>query len=200
MELMKLGGPMMWPLLAASIAAFAIIIERFIFLGAYKVPKSLRATSSRSEAAAACSGVPVLAEFAKLLSADRPNAAALEMTGAAVVADMENRLGILASLAKTSTLMGLLGTILGMISTFSAIAGASAGVDMGILAEGLWQALITTAAGLFIAIPSFIASAVFEAKVKRMADALTLAANIAVIESEGGGRAERASTETGGAS
>ena len=73
--------------------------------------------------------------------------------------------------------MGLLGTVLGMISTFSEIANAQAGVNMNQLAGGIWQALITTAAGLVIAIPALFFLHHFQSRVNSVASALSEAAN-----------------------
>ena len=73
--------------------------------------------------------------------------------------------------------MGLLGTILGMINTFSRIAESASGVDMTMLAGGIWQALLTTAAGLCIAIPALFFLSFFQNRVRRVADALNKAGN-----------------------
>lgn len=73
--------------------------------------------------------------------------------------------------------MGLLGTVLGMISAFSEIATAQAGVNMNQLAGGIWQALITTAVGLFIAIPSLFFLHYFQRRTDDVASALSEAAN-----------------------
>lgn len=178
MELMRLGGPMMWPLLAVSIAALAIILERFWAVIAYRVPRGITTHSSRTQVIEAASKLEPLSAFVQELRSEAPNEDMLAMEGQSVVADMEKRLGLLAMLAKCATLMGLLGTILGMIETFSVIADTTSGIDMSLLARGLWQALITTAAGLIIAIPSYIALALLEGRAQAMAQFLSLAANI----------------------
>lgn len=204
MQLMLLGGPMMWPLLIASVVALAIVVERCIYLSGCRAPSGIRPTSTREEVLAACAGNAALEDFRRTLEPERPDEIVVQMTGESVVAAMEERLGLLSAIAKAATLMGLLGTILGMIETFSSISSSTAGVDMSMLAEGLWQALITTATGLVIAIPSFVALAVFEGRVKRMAAFLTLAANITLARAkraepaapadahDGGGRGGRA--------
>ena len=66
-----------------------------------------------------------------------------------------------------------------MIDTFSVVAATTSGIDMTLLADGLWQALITTAAGLVIAIPAFLAYAWFAGRCRQMSAFLSLAANIA---------------------
>lgn len=75
-----------------------------------------------------------------------------------LAAMMDKRLPLLATLGRISPLLGLLGTIIGMIQTFAVIAQSRSGIDMELLAEGIWQALITTATGLIIAIPAVFAT------------------------------------------
>ncbi len=179
MELMTLGGPLMWALLAVSIAVLAIIVERWLVLSRYKVPKGLTAVSTVEDVRAALRGVEALSEFAAAVDMPRASEGRLVLAGEAVVAKMEERLGVLATLARAATLLGLLGTILGMIDTFSVVAATTSGIDMTLLADGLWQALITTAAGLVIAIPAFLAYAWFAGCCRQMSAFLSLAANIA---------------------
>ncbi len=87
-------------------------------------------------------------------------------------------------LAKSATLLGLLGTVLGMIGAFFVVSSSTTGVDMSELSRGLWQALITTAAGLIIAIPAYIAVAWFQTRADAMGELLTLAANIVLAGKE----------------
>ena len=100
---------------------------------------------------------------------------------------LEARLSTLSILARLAPLMGLLGTVLGMIETFSEIADAQAGVNMNQLAGGIWQALITTAAGLFIAIPALFFLHYFQTRADAAASALSEAAN-AVLPADGESR------------
>ena len=79
---------------------------------------------------------------------------AVEDTGRHVVHDMERFLNTLGTIAGISPLLGLLGTVIGMIEVFSAIMISGVG-DANVLAGGISQALITTAAGLTVAIPSY---------------------------------------------
>lgn len=178
MELMRLGGPVMWPLLLISVAALAIVIERFWVSMPLRAPRGITTRSNPAEVISALAEAEALSGFRAALEDPGSDADRITMEGESVTGFMEKRLGILAALAKCATLLGLLGTVLGMIGTFSVIASARGGVDMSLLAEGLWQALITTAAGLVIAIPSYIALAFFEARAEAMAKFLTLAANI----------------------
>ena len=91
--------------------------------------------------------------------------------------------------------VNLIPTILGMITTFSRIAEARSGVDMSLLAGGIWQALLTTAAGLCIAIPALFFLSCFQGKVRRVADALNKAGNAALLADGGPGITVRAGAE-----
>lgn len=83
-------------------------------------------------------------------------------------------------LGQTAPLLGLLGTVIGMINTFARIASAASGVDMGMLADGIWQALITTAAGISIAIPVTLCVGLFQSRTRAVREALTLVGNAAL--------------------
>ena len=194
MDILLMGGWMMWPLTLISITATAIIVERLLLFSSFRFPP--RSAPALLEEAVRGNRAPLLAElenverlrrFASLLSADGPGKeAALRIEGEAVVKALEARLPLLSILARLAPLMGLLGTVLGMIETFSEIANAQAGVNMNQLAGGIWQALITTAAGLIIAIPSLFFLHYFQTRVQHAAEALSETAN-AVLASEGDG-------------
>ncbi len=187
MELMRLGGWMMWPLLAASVAALAIVIERSLVLFGCSFPdgkfeKLLHEAvkqGSMQELSSHMGKTALVSNFASLLvsNTEGDKETELRTEGELIVARLEARLPLLALLARLSPLMGLLGTILGMITTFSHIADARTGVDMAMLAGGIWQALLTTAAGLIIAIPSLFFLSLFRNRVRRVAYALNQAGN-----------------------
>ena len=129
-----------------------------------------------------------LRRFAALLTASGTcREAALRIEGEAVIQRLEARLPLLSILARLAPLMGLLGTVLGMIQTFSEISNAQAGVNMNQLAGGIWQALITTAAGLIIAIPALFFLHQFRTRIDTVASALSEAAN-AVLAAGGDGQ------------
>ncbi|MCF0253070.1 MAG: MotA/TolQ/ExbB proton channel family protein [Duodenibacillus sp.] len=178
MELMAMGGWMMWPLLAVSIINLALVIERWWVIRGARPPAVLGATSTRAEVLAAVRERAAYEDFQAALRQTPPSAAKVELAGQSVILKMEKRLAVLDILAKSATLMGLLGTVCGMITAFAVIANSQGGVDMTQLAGGLWQALITTAAGLVIAIPSLIMLALFRSTVADTAHFLSLAGNI----------------------
>jgi biopolymer transport protein ExbB len=164
---MRMGGATMWPLLAFSIAALAVAIERFIALRRAKinvneflakVRKALVVNRSIREAIKVCEQYrgPVASIMkAGLLKYGQPkediektieNAALFEM------GRLERFLPVLATTANVAPLLGFLGTVTGMIKSFDALAAAGLS-NPGLVALGIKEALITTAAGLFIAIP-----------------------------------------------
>ena len=97
--------------------------------------------------------------------------------GAARLASLRSHLRLLELIAMICPLLGLLGTVLGMIDAFRSLEAAGSRVDPAILSGGIWVALLTTAAGLLVAIPAAAAHHVFEGIVERtahsMEDALT---------------------------
>lgn len=191
MNIFFMGGWMMWPLALISIMVTAIVVERLLLFSTCRFPgkdfSSLLEDAVQGNAGAmikAIEGVDMLRRFSSLLTEKGAGKeAALRIEGEAVVKRLEARLPLLSILAKIAPLMGLLGTVLGMISTFSEIANAQAGINMNQLAGGIWQALITTAAGLFIAIPALFFLHYFQTRTDNVATALSEAAN-AIISAE----------------
>lgn len=195
MALIELGGWMMWPLLGVSVAALAIIVERALVLWSCPFPD--REFAALLLEAASSGDIMPLAEklerfgrfreFGRLLARPGlPNReAALRLAGELAVGRLEAHLPLLSVLGRIAPLMGLLGTILGMIVTFSRIANAASGVDMTLLAGGIWQALLTTAAGLCIAIPVLFFLSCFQSRVRRVAEALSRAGNVALTARDG---------------
>ena len=185
MNIFMMGGWMMWPLALVSVMVTAIIIERFLLFSSYPFPAG--DFTERLEKAVegdtaplleAVEKVALLKRFADIMASTHANReASLRIEGEAVVRRLEKHLSMLSILARLAPLMGLLGTVLGMISTFSEIANAQAGVNMNQLAGGIWQALITTAAGLVIAIPALFFLHHFQSRVNAVASALSEAAN-----------------------
>jgi biopolymer transport protein ExbB len=168
LEIILAGGWLMVPILLCSTLSVAIIIERFWTLRRSKVtPKGLNTMvedwAARHELDARhleqIKDESPLGRIysAALINRKRPREAikeAVEDTGRHVVHDLERFLNTLGTIAGISPLLGLLGTVVGMIKVFSAIMISGVG-DANVLAGGISQALITTAAGLTVAIPSY---------------------------------------------
>ena len=191
MNIIALGGWMMWPLLAVSILAVAVIAERLLLYASCGLPDDsmrtelLKASCGGDVAAVAdrMAGVPLLQPFAGLLKAGGSGReSSLHLAGEQILDQLERRLGLLGAIARLAPLMGLLGTVSGMISIFSRIAHASSGVDMSMLADGIWQALLNTASGLCIAIVAQFSLAFFHARLKTIAGMLDAAGNASLMQ------------------
>jgi biopolymer transport protein ExbB len=168
LEIILAGGWLMAPILLCSTLSVAIIIERFWTLRKKKViPNELGATvedwAARHELDQRhINQLRVESPLGRIYAAalvnrKRPREIikeAVEDTGRHVVHDLERFLNTLGTIAGISPLLGLLGTVIGMIEVFSAIMINGVG-DANVLAGGISQALITTAAGLTVAIPSY---------------------------------------------
>ena len=182
LEFVQSGGWLMVPLVLASVVAMGICIERAWSLRTQRVaPSDLLANivrsiedgaeaSTRSLCASSALGRILLAG---LDNAKRGRAAmreAMEDAAGGVVHDLERYLTALGTIASISPLLGLLGTVVGMIRVFSALVqdGAS---EVGVLAGGISEALVTTAAGLTVAIPALM----FHRYLLRKVDDLTVA-------------------------
>ncbi len=177
-EIVKAGGWLMLPIILCAIIAMGIVLERFWSLQQDKVvPQDLAARVwgwiRQNELTAAHiqslqQGSP-LGEIlaAGLVNRDRDRAVmkeSIEDTGRHVVHELERYLDTLGTIAAISPLLGLLGTVLGMVEVFTAITTEGVG-DAGALAGGISEALITTAAGLTVAIPSLIGYRYFRSRV-----------------------------------
>ena len=205
-SLFSQGGWMMWPLLALSVFALAVICERAFFFAALGFPshafdKSLTNALLRRDPQALAKLFPVkhglLRPFFTELKRQclEKNASgengqdALDIFGQEIVARLDRFLPPLGVIVRAAPLMGLLGTVLGMINTFSKLAATQGGVDLMVLAEGIWQALITTAAGLIIAIPALLAQYWFISRKKRVIETLYRAAG--AVHALRGGNTEK---------
>jgi len=169
LEIILAGGWLMAPILLCSTLSVAIIIERFWTLRSTKViPEGLgskvedwaaRHELDQSHLDKLRAASPLGRIYASALNnRKRPREVikeAVEDTGRHVVHDLERFLNTLGTIAGVSPLLGLLGTVIGMIKVFSAILISGVG-DANVLAGGISEALITTAAGLTVAIPSYI--------------------------------------------
>ncbi|MBR1920576.1 MAG: MotA/TolQ/ExbB proton channel family protein [Kiritimatiellae bacterium] len=182
------GGWMMLPLLLCSIAMVAVIIDRArAFRAASRVnPVKLREqvcqlilagdlaaaveACSASEGPAAAvmqTGIERLARMIEKGKSENEIEAgvtkAMEDYAPKAMSGLERRMGVMVLIASISPLIGMCGTVTGMINSFSAMAEA-AGLDPGAVAGGISEALITTAAGLIIAIPGVVAYNFFQKK------------------------------------
>ncbi|MBP1643579.1 MAG: Biopolymer transport protein [Acidobacteria bacterium] len=180
-EYMDKGGPVMWPILIFSIIGFAFIFERFFALRKSKINvneflakirKALMVNRSVRDAIKICEQYqgPVASVMkAGLLKYGQPkedveksieNAAMYEMTR------LERGLPVIATTANIEPLLGFLGTVTGMINSFDALAKQGLS-NPGAVAAGISEALITTAAGLIIAIPMQLAYNFYTSRINK---------------------------------
>jgi len=177
-EFITAGGPFMWPLLACSVLIITITIERSWFLQNRLVaPKGLKAQiinllekesiskKQASEIANLSSLGFLLINCIKYKNLQRDNLESkIEEKAIEVKYGLERNLTMLGTIATISPLLGLLGTVVGMITAFTGLT-ETAGANPDLLASGISQALITTAFGLFIAVPGLVMHKYFEQKI-----------------------------------
>ena len=180
--LFKSGGFLMWPILLCSVVMVAFALERAVSLRqAHIFPETLRRelmTLARNgevtEATARCQAGR--SPFARLMLACLQRAendgfemeAALEEAGARVLYDLRRNCKVLAVLADISPLLGLMGTVTGMIKAFDVVARSGALGRTELLAEGISEALLTTAFGLIVAIPAVVCYHLFRSKAENL--------------------------------
>lgn len=193
-ELVKAGGWLMMPLILCSIAACAIIIERALRLRKDKLlPDHLLATwadqiqtrqVNASQLQTIREGSALGAVLASgIQSAHRGQAYTeqqLQLCAAEQTHSLEKNLNFLGTIGAIAPLLGLLGTVLGIIESFMAVSAGGV-TDPAMLASGISQALITTAAGMVVAIPALVAYRYFQRRVLDITMALELQANQLLI-------------------
>ncbi len=177
-EMIKAGGWLMLPIIACSVVALAIIGERLWMLRLRRVlPNRLVAevwgwVRNNELDAGKIQALRAGSPLGRILAAGLINLRhdreimkeAIEDTGRHVVLELERYLNTLGTIAAITPLLGLLGTVIGMIKVFAAITTEGVG-NPGVLAGGISEALITTAAGLSVAIPSLMFYRYFRGRV-----------------------------------
>src|ERR1043165_4614004 len=163
------GGPMIWLILGASATALVVVIQRVLHyhraqINSMEFLNGVRNVLRREnvvEALSICDATPgPVARLVKVAVLNRERGRegvreAIEEAGLMEVPRLEEKLNVLATLAQIAPLLGLLGTVLGFIKIFSALQLAGAHAHMEQLAGGVWQALISTAGGIAVAIPCY---------------------------------------------
>jgi biopolymer transport protein ExbB len=169
MEYMRLGGAIMWFLLALSVTAVALVIERVIFFMANRGgARDERAQKILFEESFTRTGVEELKTL-------------LEQKIRRDLYAWERNLPLLEIIAKVSPLLGLLGTVLGMVEMFHSMSAGGA-VNAAVVTGGIWKALFTTVAGLFVAIPTVVAHGLLSGEVDRREENLRRGADRIVRE------------------
>lgn len=176
------GGWLMIPLILCSIAVIAITVERFWTLNPKKIaPKHQLAQvwtwiKNNQVNADRLRELKQSSELGKILASGLSNSRngretmkdSIQETGNQVIHSMERYIGALGTIAAVAPLLGLLGTVIGMIKVFVAIQLNGTG-NAGALAGGISEALITTAAGLVVAIPAMIAHRFYVRRIDSLA-------------------------------
>lgn len=182
LALLMLGGPVVLVLMLMSVVALAITLFKLIQLrgvsrrGLDQLDNavSLWCEGSETEAAAAVTGTrsdvaPVIAKGMAWLNSegvDRDTAATeLSRMAQQILARLSSLLGVLEQVSYLAPLLGLLGTVLGIIDVFHGLADQGPGTNAGVLAGGIWEALLTTAVGLTVAIPFALVHAGLQSRV-----------------------------------
>ena len=180
-ELIIKGGPVMVPILLCSVISVAIIVERSLSLRRHRILRydilqrieELLRDRKIPEASTLCKRYPSSMTrilLAAILNHDKSRAEIKEIiedAGRHELPVLERYLTILGTIASIAVLLGLLGTVVGMIRTFNAIAAVGYGQPEA-LANGIAEALIVTAAGLSIAIPTLVVYNFFTSKVNSL--------------------------------
>ncbi|SMF29984.1 Biopolymer transport protein ExbB/TolQ [Alteromonadaceae bacterium Bs31] len=195
MDLIKFfqsGGPFMYAILVVMALGLAIAIERFIFIFVTQaktnkiwkgITPMLKAHDlDRAEKAVSSTDSPLARVLVYGFSRQKSNAkrelveSAMEEGIMEVVPELEQRTHYLATLANIATLLGLLGTIIGLIQAFTAVANADPAEKADMLSASISVAMNTTAFGLTAAIPLILIHSYLAAKTTRLVDIIEMAA------------------------
>jgi biopolymer transport protein ExbB len=176
------GGFLMWPILVCSIISIGVFAERLFFLhrASIHVGEFLKGLSNLirrrnfAEALHESAGTPgpvARVIHTAILRHDAPRSELREVVqeaGQLEVPKLERFLGVLATLAFLTPLLGLLGTVTGMIDAFATIASNGGYATVTELSAGIYKSLLTTAAGLVVAAPTFVAYSYLSSRVNTL--------------------------------
>jgi biopolymer transport protein ExbB len=176
------GGLLMWPILICSIISIAVFAERLFYLhrATIHVGEFLQGLSNLikrrnfAEALHESAGTPgpvARVIHAAILRHDSPRSELREIVqeaGQLEVPKLERFLGVLATLAYLTPLLGLLGTVTGMIDAFGTLASSGGYATVTELSGGIYKSLLTTAAGLVVATPTFVGYSYLSSRVNAL--------------------------------
>ena len=181
-DYMQKGGPMMWPILFCSVLAGAVFLERATYFHriTVRVGEFMRGLANLiehrrfSEAQMECASTPTPVTRVIHAAILRHQATRAELkdivteAGQLEVPQLERRLGLLATIAFIAPLLGLLGTIIGLIDAFVKVSAQSGFTGSADIASGIYQSLLATAAGLIVAIPCAVGYSYLSARVNAL--------------------------------
>jgi biopolymer transport protein ExbB len=202
--LLKGGGPVLWVILLASAVALVVFIERFLHchraqINSIEFLSGVRNVLKRDnvvEAISICDATPgPVARLVKTAILNRDQGRervreALEEAGLAEVPRLEEKLNLLATIAQLGPLLGLLGTVLGLMRTFIYMKNQGLHANPGMVFEGLGPALSCAAAGLAVAIPAHAAYNYLVSRVNTIVLDMERAATeiVNIVTETGGGK------------
>lgn len=164
MDFLAVGGPVLWLLAILSVVMMALVLAKFVQFSIARMGSHARRGGLGIVRTATQTAI-------ETHNADRSFAEdAGRRAARGIMRPLEGGLGTLGMIAMLSPLIGLLGTVIGMIGAFQALETAASTVDPSLLSGGIWVALLTTAAGLVVAIPATLAHGWFEGRLTRFAD------------------------------
>lgn len=180
----KEGGPGMWPILVLSIFSIGVIVDRAVYLVRATIDKrqfmglmqKLIAQGNVAQAIKVCSGTSkpmtriVQAGLMKVNRSDAEVQAAMDEMALRELPLIERRTGYLAMIGNVATLAGLLGTIVGLIHSFGAVAGVDPSQKATLLARGISEAMNCTAFGLLVGIVSLLGFSILNGKTQAILD------------------------------
>lgn len=169
LELMVKGGWIMWPIMLCSVTAAILFLERVFHLHRAQIKQddflngiyTIVNRGNTAEAVSICDQTPGpvahIVRTGLLHSDEQPEALKMTITKAGMgeIPRLEKNLGGLLTIAQITPLLGLMGTVVGLMQVFIAMEQNAPLAEIGNLSSGIWQALITTAIGLCVSIPSF---------------------------------------------
>jgi biopolymer transport protein ExbB len=188
-DLLLKGGILTWPILGCSIIAWTLFFERFLYYraaarinrqwlnaiyqlvsrGKFAEARSMLSAKEKGRAAEPTPAERILREG---LAVDPTDRETLELVLSHSVDRelklLERHLGTMATLGNIAPLLGLLGTVFGMIKAFMAVQELGGRVNASVLAGGIWEALLTTAYGLVVAIPIVFCHNYLENRLQRL--------------------------------
>lgn len=181
LEILISGGWLMVPIMACSVISLAVIGERFWSLSTKKiipsqlVPSIWKLHKANQLDKSKINSLATSSPLGRVLAAGLINYShgreimkeSIEESGRQVLHELEKFLNVLGTIASITPLLGLLGTVIGMIKVFAAIMGQGVG-DPTVLAGGISQALISTATGLTVAIPTLMFYRYFRGRVDEL--------------------------------
>jgi len=176
------GGPILWVIFGCGVVAFGVFVERALHLHRARIRTedflkgifNILRRGNIAESLSICDDTPgPVAHIVRtaILHREDPSEAVRSAVADASIAEvsrMERRLVVVATVAQISPLLGLLGTVLGMAETIMIMKGQGALIHLVDVSDGLIRALITTAAGLTVAIPCYVAFNLLVIKIDRI--------------------------------